>query len=175
MAKTNRLCRLGRLVGIGLFGLMLTVVTVHAQTVNVYEWLQVKAPVEKVWEKIGGFCDLTAFLSIVTKCEMAGDGGVGSIRYLELKIGDDTLTVDEPLVALGKHSYTYIMSKGFLAEARYRSTLRVMPATEPGTSIVDWTGQIDSQAYPDDKGAEMAKTLHGAYKTGLEGIKKLVE
>lgn len=175
MAQTNRSSRLCRLVGVGFFGLVLSFSTVHAQAVNIYEWIQVNAPADQVWKKIGGFCDLTTFLPIVTQCTIAGDGGVGSVRYLELKINQDTLTVDEPMVDQGNHYYTYIMSRGFLSDARYRSTLRVYPAPDPGTSIVDWTGQIDSKAYPDDKGAEMAKTLHGAYKGGLEGIKKLFE
>lgn len=175
MAQANRLGGLCRLVGVGLFGLMVSISTVHAEAVNIYEWIQVNAPADKVWEKIGGFCDLTTFVPVVVKCEMSGDGEAGSVRYLELKIDENIITVDEPLVDRGKGYYTYIMSRGFLTEARYRSTLRVFPGTDPGTSIVDWTGQIDSKAYPDDNGAEMAKTLHGAYKGGLEGIKQLVE
>ncbi len=176
MAQRNRRGSGYRLAVAGMVALMLSVSTAYAQTVNIYEWIQVNAPVEKVWDKIGGFCDLTAFLpEVVVKCVMVGDGGVGSIRYLDLKIDDNILTVDEPMVDQGPFSYTYIMSRGFLSEARYRSTLRVLPATDPGTSIVDWTGQIDSKAYPEDQGAKMAETLRGAYKGGLAGIKTLVE
>ena len=160
-----------RLASVAAVTLMLSAGTVHAKNLNIYTWIQVNATAEAVWEQIGGFCDLPKFVPIVVDCVMTSGKGVGSVRYLTF---EDGMKIDEPMVDQGPSHYTYVMSKGFLTDARYRSTIRVYPATDPGTSVVEWTGQIDADTY-EDGGAGMAETLSGIYQTGLDNIKKMVE
>ena len=160
-----------RLVGVAAVTLMLGAGTAYAKNLNVYTWIQVNAPTETVWGEIGGFCDVTKFLPIVVDCVMTSSKGVGSVRYLTF---EDGMKLDEPMADQGPSHYTYIMSNGFLTGARYRSTVRVYPATDPGTSVVEWIGQIDADTY-EDGGAKMAETLRGIYQMGLDNIKKMFE
>ena len=160
-----------RLIGAAAVTLMLGAGTAYAKNLNVYTWIQVNAPVETVWAEVGGFCDLTKYLPIVVDCVMTSGKGVGSIRYLTF---EDGMKLDEPMADQGPTHFTYIMSKGFLTDARYRSTVRAYPATDPGTSVVEWIGQIDADVY-EDGGAEMAETLRGIYQMGLDNIKKMFE
>lgn len=160
-----------RLIGAAAVALMLGAGTAYAKNLNVYTWTQVNAPTETVWGEIGGFCDVTKYLPIVVDCVMTSSKGVGSIRYLTF---EDGMKLDEPMADQGPSHFTYIMSKGFLTDARYRSTLRVYPATDPGTSVVEWIGQIDADAF-EDGGAEMSETLRSIYQMGLDNIRKMFE
>ena len=160
-----------RLIGVAAVTLMLGAGTAYAKNLNIYTWIQVNATTETVWGEIGGFCDVTKFLPIVVDCVMTSSKGVGSVRYLTF---EDGMKLDEPMADQGPSHYTYIMSNGFLTGARYRSTVRVYPATDPGTSVVEWIGQIDADTY-EDGGAEMAETLRGIYQMGLDNIKKMFE
>ena len=171
MTRTYLQRTIRRLVGLTAIALMLGAGTAYAKNLNVYTWIQVNAPVETVWAEVGGFCDVTKYLPIVVDCAMTSGKGVGSIRYLTF---EDGMKLDEPMADQGPTHFTYIMSKGFLTDARYRSTLRAYPATDPGTSVVEWIGQIDSDVY-EDGGAEMAETLRGIYQMGLDNIKKMFE
>ena len=161
-----------RLIGAAAITLLLGTGTAYAKNLNVYTWIQVNAPAEAVWAEIGSFCDVTKILpAVIVDCVLNSGKGVGSIRYLTF---EDGMKVDEPMANQGPHEYTYIMSKGFLTDARYRSTLRAYPATDPGTSVVEWLGQIDTDAF-EDGGAEIAETLRTIYQMGLENIKKMFE
>lgn len=171
MTRTYLQRTVRRLVGMTAIALMLGAGTAYAKNLNVYTWIQVNAPVETVWAEIGGFCDVPKYLPIVVDCEMTSGKGVGSIRYLTF---EDGMKLDEPMANQGPTEFTYIMSKGFLTDARYRSTLRAYPATDPGTTVVEWIGQIDADVY-EDGGAEMAETLRGIYQMGLDNIKKMFE
>ncbi len=160
-----------RLLGAAAVTLILGAGTASARNLNVYTWIQVNAPTETVWGEIGGFCDVPKYLPVVVDCVMTSGKGVGSIRYLTF---EDGMKLDEPMADQGPSHFTYIMSKGFLADARYRSTLRVYPATDPGTSVVEWIGQIDADAF-EDGGTEISETLRGIYQMGLDNIKEMFE
>ena len=67
------------------------------EVIHSEETVQV-APAD-AWARVGGFCNLADFLSLVVTCEViAGDGGMGSVRRLELGNGE---VVEEPMVANG--------------------------------------------------------------------------
>ena len=161
-----------RVIGAAAVAMILGAGTAYAKNLNVYTWIQVNAPVETVWAEIGDFCDVTKILpTIIVDCVKTTGKGVGSIRYLTF---EDGMKVDEPMANQGPSEYTYIMSKGFLTDSRYRSTLRAYPATDPGTSVVEWLGQIDADAF-EDGGAEISETLRTIYQLGLDNIKKMFE
>jgi hypothetical protein len=62
----------------------------------------VDRPIDAVWAKVGGFCQIGDWLKRLAPCVMTGDGGVGSIR----KLGP-TGAITEVEVAATKYSYTY--------------------------------------------------------------------
>ena len=70
----------------------------HYVTIN--ESIVVDAPVEKVWTRVGRFCDITEWMnsSEWEDCKyLQGDGGPGSVRSI----------VSEVLVGQTQYSYTY--------------------------------------------------------------------
>ena len=56
-------------------------------------------PVDVVWKKIGGYCDISAWLN-VSCVYTSGSGDLGSVRRLNDR-------VDEVMVAKTPYSYTY--------------------------------------------------------------------
>jgi hypothetical protein len=70
----------------------------HYATVS--QSILVDAPVEKVWSRVGGFCDITEWMNSPEweDCKyLQGDGGPGSVRSI----------VNEVLVGKTQYSYTY--------------------------------------------------------------------
>jgi hypothetical protein len=70
----------------------------HYVTIN--ESIDVDAPVDKVWARVGGFCDITEWMNSPEweDCKyLQGDGGLGSVRSI----------VNEVLVGQTQYSYTY--------------------------------------------------------------------
>ncbi len=141
------------------------------EVIHSEETVQV-APAD-AWASVGGFCNLADFLSLVVTCEIiAGDGGMGSVRRLELANGE---VVDEPMVASGPMHYTYAMTAGFLAGIQYHGTFMVTAGAEAGTSIVSWTGVFDRSAMPDMAAADdLAATLNGIYADGAKEMAAFV-
>lgn len=63
--------------------------------------ISVNASVDAVWQKVGGYCDIQAWLKL--PCSLtSGTGEVGTMRHLNIGKG-----VDEIMVAKTAHSYTY--------------------------------------------------------------------
>jgi hypothetical protein len=62
--------------------------------------IDVPKPAAEVWAKVGGFCDITAWLDVECRI-VAGDGGIGTVRALR---GG---AVTEVLVARTELSYGY--------------------------------------------------------------------
>jgi hypothetical protein len=70
----------------------------HYVTIN--ESIIVKAPVDKVWARVGKFCDITEWMNSPgwEDCKyLQGDGGPGSVRSI----------VNEVLVGQTLYGYTY--------------------------------------------------------------------
>jgi hypothetical protein len=78
----------------------------------------VDAPADVAWKKVGGFCDIQAWLK--APCTLtSGTGDVGSVRHLAFgKNG-----VDEVMVAKTTHSYTYTQPNTTIL---YHGTLQVV-------------------------------------------------
>src|SRR5580658_2123587 len=76
----------------------------------------VDAPVDVVWKKVGGYCDISAWLKL--PCVItSGSGDVGTVRRLADRI-------DEVMVAKTAHSYTYTQPTTTIL---YHGTLEVVP------------------------------------------------
>ena len=127
----------------------------------------VDAPVDVVWKKVGGFCDIQAWLK--APCTLtSGSGDVGSVRHLAFgKNG-----VDEVMVAKTAHSYTYTQPNTTIL---YHGTLSVVADGKGKSKILynliwDQAAQTSDEAKAKDRDGR-TKVFNGA----LANMKALVE
>src|SRR5277367_1363581 len=108
---------LHRALACGLLGISLcSALASAAEYTTIVQDITVDRPVDVVWKKIGGYCDIAAWLN-VTCVYSSGTGDLGTVRRLNDRI-------DEVMVAKTLHSYTY---------------------TQPTTTIL-YHGTLDVQA-----------------------------
>jgi hypothetical protein len=106
----------------GLLAAAVLGVSLHAGAASAAEYAvvnlntSVDAPVDVVWKKIGGYCDIAAWLKL-TCVLTSGTGDVGTVRRLADRI-------DEVMVAKTAHSYTYTQPTTTIL---YHGTLEVVP------------------------------------------------
>ncbi|HEV2700414.1 MAG TPA: SRPBCC family protein [Steroidobacteraceae bacterium] len=128
--------------------------------------VSVNAPMDVVWQKVGGYCDIQAWLKL--PCSLtSGTGEVGSIRHLAIGKG-----VDEIMVAKTAHSYTYTQPDTTIL---YHGTLQVVADGKGHSKLLYnliWNqgpdGTDDAKAKDRDR---RNKTFTGA----LQSMKALVE
>ena len=108
----------------------------------------VDAPADVTWKKIGGFCDIGAWLKTSCVITSGKPEAVGAVR----RIAD---RVDEVLVARTAWSYTYAQPK---SPIDYHGTVEVRP-DGPKTSRILYTLVYDAAALP--AGADRAKDTAG--------------
>jgi hypothetical protein len=108
----------------------------------------VDAPADVAWKKIGGYCDIGAWMK--TSCVITSGKGeeVGAVR----RIAD---RVDEVLVAKTAWSYTYAQPK---SPIDYHGTVEIRPDGK-GKSKLLYTLVYDAGALP--AGADKAKDVAG--------------
>jgi len=149
---------------------------------KVVETIEINAPPEKVWARIGNFQDMS-WHPAVAKTEGTGENAVDATRKLTLQ-GDGTATIDEQLYKYdaGKMSYSYrirAVDVKVLPVTNYSSHLTVT-AADGGRSRVEWRGAF-YRGYPNnDPPPELndeaaIKAVTGVYKAGLEALKKELE
>ena len=146
---------------------------------KVTQTVEINAPADKVWAVVGKFQDM-GWTGVFTKTEGKGDNGADATRTLTLGSGG---TIDEKLNKYddaGK-SYGYEITKvdvKVLPVANYSSTISVKG--DGAKSTVEWKGAFyrgyannDPPPELSDEAAVTAVT--GAYKAGLENLKKKFE
>jgi Polyketide cyclase / dehydrase and lipid transport len=126
--------------------------------------IAVDRPAEVVWKKIGGYCDISAWLKM-TCVYTSGSGELGSVRRLNDRI-------DEVMVAKTLHSYTYTQPTSTIL---YHGTLEVV-ADGKRKSRINYSLFWDQAPLADDA----AKTRDREQRTriftaALESMKKLAE
>lgn len=148
------------------------------ETLRVKESIEINAPADVVWARIGNFNDMSWHPAIV-KTDLTGGNNneVGATRVLTLPDGG---TVNEVLTAYDKDGMTlkYDITESVLPVREYGATLLVK--SSDGKTTVTWRSMFKRKdpANPgapgqDDKAATEAIT--GIFKSGLENLKKLVE
>ena len=127
----------------------------------------VDQPLEVVWQKVGGYCDIEAWLKV--SCNLtSGTGDVGTVRHLTIR-GN---AVDEILVAKTAHSYTYTQPNTTIL---YHGTLEVVPNGKGKSKILynliwDQSAQATEEAKAKDRDGR-TKAFTGA----LANMKAIVE
>lgn len=131
--------------------------------------IDIAKPAGEVWAKVGGYCDISAWLNV--DCEItSGDGGMGTVRVLA---GG---RVTEILVAQTELSYGYTQP---VVEGQfynlYHGFMEVRPVTM-GTSKMLYTLVYDVSSLADQaaKDADIARR-RGMFETALTNMKNIAE
>ncbi|MEE4349291.1 MAG: SRPBCC family protein [Pacificimonas sp.] len=120
-----------------------------------------------VWDRIGGPCDITDWLPSVTDCAaMETDEGV--VRALN----GDTIHELFTRVDNAGHSHDYVMTKGPLAAADYRSTLSVNAGEDGEGSIIAWSDEV---SVPQAQVEAVQPIIEGILDAGIAGMRALFE
>lgn len=127
--------------------------------------LEVAAPADKVWAKVGAdYCGLGQWMKV--KCVLtSGTGDVGTMR----RIAD---RLDEVMVAKTPHSYTYAQPTSTIL---YHGTLAVEPLG-PNRSKLVYTLFYDQEPLgtPEAKTADRNRRA-ATFKTALDTMKTMAE
>lgn len=148
------------------------------ETLRIKETIEINAPADAVWAKVGNFNDMS-WHPAIAKTELTGGNNneVGATRKLVLPDGG---TVNEVLTSYDKGGMTikYDITDSVLPVREYSATLLVQ--SSDGKTTVTWRSMFKRKdpANPgapgqDDKAAKEAIT--GIFKSGLENLKKIVE
>lgn len=130
--------------------------------------IDINAPVDKVWTRVGKYCDLGEW-GIPGCTIVSGDGGLGTIRA----VNSTTLEI---LVAQTQYSYTYTQPvREGIPYNLYHATIEAIPLT-PATTQVRYEFVYDNSMLADDAAREK-ETANRKARFGkmLENMKVLAE
>jgi polyketide cyclase/dehydrase/lipid transport protein len=159
----------------GLLAIGVLAVPFFAGTASAAEYATVKlnisvdAPIDVVWKKVGGYCDIVKWLPQIKTCTYtSGNGELGTVRRLADRI-------DELLVAQGKYYYVYAQPSPPGRDILYHGTLEAVADGKKKTTIL-YNLVWDQSPLADD--AAKKKDLDGrttAFTNALAAMKKLAE
>lgn len=131
--------------------------------------IDVARPAKDVWAKVGGYCDIAAWLSVECKI-MSGEGGIGTVRALA---GGRVLEI---LVAQTELSYGYTqpVKEGSFYNL-YHGFMEARPVTAKSSKII-YTLMLDVS----DKADKAAKDADLAgrrtrFEAALKKMKEIAE
>jgi hypothetical protein len=124
----------------------------------------VDAPVDVVWKKVGGYCDISAWLKL--PCVItSGSGDVGTVRRLADRI-------DEVMVGKTAHSYTYTQPNTTIL---YHGTLEVVADGKKHSKILYNLIWDQAPLTSDDAKAKDRDQRTKAFTNALANMKALAE
>lgn len=145
----------------------------------VMRFIDIAAPVDKVWAVIGDFADLSYFATVVERTEIVtGENNLaGAQRRITLKSGGIIL---ETLITRHEKPYSlsYRMDEGELPLSDYHSTISA--ASSDNGSKVTWQGAFLAAEIPGaperlNGDQHAVDFIAGLYESGLRAIKETVE
>ena len=146
----------------------------------VSEMIEIDAAPAKVWNFAKRFDSVKEWHPLFSGSEIVSgqDGKVGAIRALTIKDGP---TFTEELLAFNPQSmaFTYNVIESPLPIDRYLSTMTVKPNGRGGCTVT-WIGQFSRKNPREnppegESDAAVLTLISGAYASGLQSIKKLME
>ena len=127
----------------------------------------IQAPLNKVWDKIGGWCAIKDWHPAVAACtETRKDNQLR--RTLTLEGGGEIV---ELLTGEDERSYSYIIETSPLPVKNYKATLSVSAQGNEQTKI-KWSGTFDANGKPDK---DVVDLITGIYEAGLASITKMMK
>ena len=169
-----------------MLGILLAAVTASAygdaRDLTIFHSIAIDAPADEVWALVGDFGGIQRWAPGTESGRLVlhDRNETGAIRLLRRR-GDGT-QVTEKLLDYDPYNrrmaYTYV--DGVVRAADYYSEVVVLDAGG-GRSVVEWRGRFKRLAYwtdqppagQDDKAA--LDFLNGAYRNGLDNLKKVLE
>lgn len=154
----------------GFLSLFMTasLISTQAQALEVTRDVTVNAPVETVWEKIGGWCAISEWHPAIATCVEKRDEE-NLRRLLTLGDGGEIL---ERLIGENETSYSYAIEKSPLPFKNYEATISVEPdENDPEKTVIFWTSNFDADGKPDK---EVQELVAGIYEGGLKNIVKML-
>lgn len=121
--------------------------------VSIVQEAAVKAPAETVWKKVGGYCDIGAWLKTTCEITQGTDREVGAVRKIAGRI-------DEVIVARTPLSYTYADVD---PKILYHGTVEVRPV-DAKTSKIVYSLFFDQTSVPADQ-----RDANKARRTAMSG------
>lgn len=148
------------------------------ETIRVKESIEINAPADKVWAKVGSFADMSWHTAIAkTEITSGKADEAGATRVLTTQDGGK---INEVLTSYDAASKTikYEITESVLPVRDYGATLKVKEVD--GKTTVVWSANFKRKdpanpgaAGQDDAAAKAA--ILGIFKSGLENIKKISE
>jgi hypothetical protein len=131
--------------------------------------VDVAKPAEEVWAKVGGYCDIAAWMKV--DCQItSGDGGMGTVRSLAGGRVTEILVAKTDL----SYGYTQPVKEGQFYNL-YHGFLEAKPVTDKTSRLIytlvyDISDKAD-QAAKDEDIARRRATFEGA----LQNMKQMAE
>jgi len=160
------------------FGLSMMTNAAIDETIRVKDSIEINAPADKIWEKVGNYGDMSWHPAIAKTEVVEGKSGeVGAKRVLTLQDGGK---INEILTSYdtGGMTMKYEITESVLPVRDYGATLKVEASGDK--SIVTWRTMFKRKdpanpgtAGQDDATAKAA--VEGILKSGLINLKKVSE
>lgn len=144
-------------------------VVAQPEYVTVEMAIEVAAPADEVWSKVGGYCDIAAWLDV--DCAItSGDGGMGTVRSLAGGRVIEILVAQTDL----SYGYTQPAQPGEFYNL-YHGFMEAKPVTADTSEIV-YTLVYDVSDKPDQaaKDADMARR-RAMFENALGNMKRIAE
>ena len=146
-----------------------TLLAADPEYVTIEMQIDIAKPAAEVWSKVGGYCDIAAWLNV--ECEItSGDGGMGTVRVLAGGRVTEILVAQTDL----SYGYTQPAREGQFYNL-YHGFMEARPVT-PTTSKMLYTLVYDVSDKTDQaaKDADIARR-RGMFETALKNMKALAE
>ncbi len=149
---------------------------------KVTETVEIAAPPEVVWARVGQFGDMS-WHPVVFATQATTANEVGSIRVLTLGAADGPEVTEELYkFDAAKMTYSYRINAvdvAVLPVTNYSAHLTVKPGADGG-STVEWRGAFyrgfpNNDPPPDQSDEAAVKAVTGLYRAGLDALKQGVE
>ena len=133
-----------------------------------YQTRVINTPVEKVWDIIKDFHDLSWCPSIVTSCDKIGEkhgNEVGAKRLLNGIFEETLLSIDE-----SQHTFLYSIDEAPESPvsseevSNYVGVVKLLPITQTNETFIEWKSSWDSNSI---EGEEFCHTLYVAMMADL--------
>lgn len=137
---------------------------IAADYATIHMSITVDRPADEVWKKVGGYCDISAWLKL-TCVYTSGSGDLGTVRRLADRI-------DEVMVGQTAHSYTYTQPTSTIL---YHGTLEVVPEGKNKSRINYSLFYDQAPLATDEAKAKDREQRTQRFNQALEAMKQLAE
>ena len=127
-----------------------------------YQSIRINAPIEKVWDTVNNFHDLSWAPNVITQCEAVGDKSsseIGAKRILNDAFHETLIELDH-----ATHTMRYSIDNGpspvSAAEVKsYIGHVHLRPITKDNTTFAEWSSSWESDT---EEAVEFCRSIYVA-------------